>query len=77
MPLPAGLDHKSIQRSSPYNRRPTITEQSSQPNISRLADRVLSLLTCISSLRTNRGGGLNLALLHEILTRPTETILVG
>jgi hypothetical protein len=77
MPPPAGPDHESMQRSSPYNRRPTITEQSSQPNVSGLADRVPSPLTCISSLRTDRGRGLDPALLHEILTRPTETIPAG
>lgn len=74
MPPPAGLDHESMQRSSTYNGRHTIREQSSQPNVSGLADRVPSPLTRIGSLRTDRGGGLDPATLHEIFTRPTETI---
>lgn len=74
MPPPPGPDHESMPRSSPFNGHYTIREQSSQPNVSVLDDLVPSPLTHIGSLQTDRGGGLDPATLHEILTRPAEAI---
>lgn len=67
-------DRENLRRSPPYNGRPGIREQSSQPNISALADGVPSPLTRIGSLQTDRGGGLDFDTLQEILTQPTRTI---